>query len=634
MVATAHDPVLGAPYYSADAEGATLHRYFDDAFVERFLFELASGQLRGSSQQAWRQEDRFADYLDAPTLRLPIHRTFYMICCEVSCKMLGSPAFDPQRIVSAGFAIRRRGAVSQWMVVGGIARGWERAETGARDPDVMRRLVNRNLLRRDQRPTLTTGEQTYPLTKTVITVREGSGAARNRTILYGYLPLGGAYSPQQSSAPKALAAGANDPSEKSASLREFQWPFGTGGAFGSWSEATGRIVRNGKPTVAFFLVLRASIERYRIHDARSALNLALRTLLEKIPFIVVPPSIEGSLARPGLLRVLRALLPRDGSSLEAVVARARYGLKLPQATSFTEVLLDPRAAAYLGGAEVSALLQQGGARAILVDETTSELLKSATRGPTLLDYLDAQMMARVGSEGEERFALLEYLVSVQATPATPLSSVEARLPECSASSQLWMLEEEAEDLRELLVERLREETTERRNELLLPRFAQGPEELYAVVPFLRYRDPQGCERVAWGQASLPFRVAAPFDPEASRPCLIQIPSLKDLRRGSAKGAAFLLPADVAKKIHQFSPDMPPEQEGWGASFGVMWIFSLSIPIVTFCAMLLLMLIVYVLNLIFFWLPYVFVAIPLFFGKVFRTGGQGAGAGTSTGGSSP
>jgi len=49
----------------------------------------------------------------------------------------------------------------------------------------------------------------------------------------------------------------------------------------------------------------------------------------------------------------------------------------------------------------------------------------------------------------------------------------------------------------------------------------GPTGSYAVVPFVRVVRPDGCEKTFWGAPSLPFAVAAMFDPDAARPTLIE-----------------------------------------------------------------------------------------------------------------
>ena len=84
-----HVPVLISPWFAAAGEGSTLHHYDEDAFVPRFLGDAASGRLTGTAAQPWSRQDRFGRWQDAPTLRLPMHRSFYIAACELACSVPG-----------------------------------------------------------------------------------------------------------------------------------------------------------------------------------------------------------------------------------------------------------------------------------------------------------------------------------------------------------------------------------------------------------------------------------------------------------------------------------------------------------------------------------------------------------------
>ena len=43
--ATVHSPLLHNPWFADSSEGVTLHRYFDDQFVPRFVQEAMSNRL-------------------------------------------------------------------------------------------------------------------------------------------------------------------------------------------------------------------------------------------------------------------------------------------------------------------------------------------------------------------------------------------------------------------------------------------------------------------------------------------------------------------------------------------------------------------------------------------------------------
>jgi hypothetical protein len=177
------------------------------------------------------------------------------------------------------------------------------------------------------------------------------------------------------------------------------------------------------------------------------------------------------------------------------------------------------------------------------------------------------------------------------------------------NESLYVTQAQAEDLRDLLVVRAEQAVESSADALPLPRFNQGRDDIYFAKPFVRYRDEKGCERVIWGPASRPFRVAAPLDPEAARPQLVALPDLDDIKRGVAKGVTFLSPKSLADKVQQLKLDMDVGTGGEGNRLGACFSFSFSLPAITLCAMILLMIMINLLNILFFWLPYVFLALP-------------------------
>jgi hypothetical protein len=131
----------------------------------------------------------------------------------------------------------------------------------------------------------------------------------------------------------------------------------------------------------------------------------------------------------------------------------------------------------------------------------------------------------------------------------------------------------------------------------------------------------------------PFQLANFFDPDApARPLRIALPidtTPAGLRKFD-KNTAFMISDTLCGQIDRMKgislgdlirtvlpwplhkdlsvPDGGPCQDGAGLSFGM--ICSLSIPIITICALLLLMIIVSLLNIIFRWLPFFILCFPL------------------------
>ena len=145
--------------------------------------------------------------------------------------------------------------------------------------------------------------------------------------------------------------------------------------------------------------------------------------------------------------------------------------------------------------------------------------------------------------------------------------------------------------------------------LPMPRYGQGDEDRFISLPFIRWRDECGCERVAWGPASHVFRVATPFDPEAQRPTTVVLPALDDLKRGLPRGVAMLAPKSLADVLRKISPNADKKGDGPGNRSGTCWSFSFSLPAITLCATMLLMVVINLLNLFLGWLPRVFLALP-------------------------
>jgi hypothetical protein len=134
-------------------------------------------------------------------------------------------------------------------------------------------------------------------------------------------------------------------------------------------------------------------------------------------------------------------------------------------------------------------------------------------------------------------------------------------------------------------------------------------------------------------ATLPFQMAGFFDPDApARPIRIPLPidtspaglrkfdkntafMISDMLCGQIKRAKGLSLGDLVLSVlpWPFHKDLPagdgsPCKSDTGMQLGM--ICSLSIPIITICALILLMIIVTLLDAIFFWMPYFIICFPL------------------------
>jgi len=549
MAQQAHAVRIDVPFYQPGA-GCGLHRYLDPDFTNRFKQDVERRLFGGPQFRVWQEDERHSRHGKEPVLRLPLHRAFHVVSCEVVCDRVGSPAFDPQRITSAGFVIRRAGGPrpQAWMLEDGEAVGWQEAPTDQRDPDVHRRLRARGVLNGGGQGAFS-GEQVHPLH--VHNTRDASGKVH--TLLYGYLPLGGFYYERGDASPFDPAS-AREVEE--AAAQSLSWPMGfrvPPGHSGdrTWLPEHARPVTGGRPSLAMFELLRLLVNRYHLGERELPENEALEEHCRSLWFHDV-----GNL--PASLR-------------DAGYDEGNHQLYLP----FRRLDLYSYLQACFARGENNPLV-----RWIVEQERTVERAGELNQTPGLA--------ALPASSGQEALDLT-----------------------------LFMLASDAQELRSLLDQRLRNQQLAQVKEIPLPKFTQGAGDVYQVVPFVRYRDCHGCEKVQWaetGARSIVFRVAAPFDPEASRPSLIQMPSLADLKRGLARGASLITPADTFKLMNSLKfnkgigpdalPDKPP-----ASGLDVQWICSFSLPVITLVAMLLLMIMISLLNIIFFWLPWVRICLP-------------------------
>jgi hypothetical protein len=119
-----------------------------------------------------------------------------------------------------------------------------------------------------------------------------------------------------------------------------------------------------------------------------------------------------------------------------------------------------------------------------------------------------------------------------------------------------------------------------------------------------YRRPL-CRGERLSDASAPFSIAAFFDPEApARPIRISLPidaSLAGLRKFK-KNVTVVLSESLRKKMS----DGLQSQDAPGLDCSG---FMLSIPIITICALIVLMIFISLLNIVFWWLPFFKLCLP-------------------------
>ena len=115
--------------------------------------------------------------------------------------------------------------------------------------------------------------------------------------------------------------------------------------------------------------------------------------------------------------------------------------------------------------------------------------------------------------------------------------------------------------------------------------------------------------------SQPFQLASYFDPDApARRIQVALPldtSAAAFRKYD-KGISFLMSDELRNQMSRVASLQDLSNGNIGAAGGATlgWICSFSIPIITICAMILLFVIVIALNLVFFWLPFFRICLPV------------------------
>lgn len=544
---------IKAPFYQGTESGkhCGLHRYLDPDFINRFKQDIQRGQFSGTQFTTWQNDERHSRHGSEPVLRLPSHRAFHIVSCEVVCERLGYPALDPQKITSAGFVIRKKTGNREqaWMVEEGEALGWQDAPTELRDPDVHRRLCANGVLHKRSDDPAYTGEQVHPLhvLKTTQTLKDGT--KKIHTLLFGYLPLGGFYFHRD---PASAIDTTSQNEVATAASESLLWPFGFRKPLDkTWRSEHTRPILDGRPSKPMFELLRLLVNRYHLGENNVDDNSTLQHYFSRLYFYDL-----GKLPAP-----LRNQPFDEGSA----------GLFKPY--------------------------QKGHLFQYLKD-----CFARHEHNP-LVKWISQQEKKADAAGGLDKLAQLDKLPQSDGTG--------------TLHTTLLMLASDAQEIRTLLNQRLRNQTLAQVKELPLPKFTQNAGDLYQVIPFVRHRNDHGKEQIAWAGSdarSILFRVAAPFDPEASRPSLIQMPSLADLKRGMAKGVAMITPGDTFNLMNSIkfnkgiSEDALPAEEP-GPGLGIQWICSFSLPVVTLIAMLILMIMISLLNIIFFWMPWVRICLP-------------------------
>ncbi len=138
-----------------------------------------------------------------------------------------------------------------------------------------------------------------------------------------------------------------------------------------------------------------------------------------------------------------------------------------------------------------------------------------------------------------------------------------------------------------------------------------PTARYVIRAFIRVKQPCDCPpKIVWSPYSETFSIAAWYDSSPVGPVPVVLPDLTpDFFKKAKPNVAFTVPASIANVLNQDPKKFFDGSAGKGSGFALDWICGFNIPIITICAFIVLNIMLSLLNIIFWWLPFVKICIP-------------------------
>ena len=142
-----------------------------------------------------------------------------------------------------------------------------------------------------------------------------------------------------------------------------------------------------------------------------------------------------------------------------------------------------------------------------------------------------------------------------------------------------------------------------------PKF-DGDTRLYAVRAFIRAETHEGCPpKMVWTpQYSESFRVLPWWDGDGPA-TKITMPRLSDFKR-MKPNVSFQLPPELAGLLQGDMKKLKDGEKSGGGGLDIFWLCSFSIPIITLCAFIVLNIFLSLFDLIFSWLAFIKICIPI------------------------
>lgn len=139
----------------------------------------------------------------------------------------------------------------------------------------------------------------------------------------------------------------------------------------------------------------------------------------------------------------------------------------------------------------------------------------------------------------------------------------------------------------------------------------GDSQRYAVRAFIRVAGHDDCpDRLIWGPSSEEFRILPWWDGDGPA-TKIALPGLSSLRR-MKPNVSFQLPPELANLLQGDMKRLKDGEKVGGPQpeLDIFWLCSFSIPIITLCAFIVLNIFLSLFDLIFSWLAFIKICIPI------------------------
>jgi hypothetical protein len=201
----------------------------------------------------------------------------------------------------------------------------------------------------------------------------------------------------------------------------------------------------------------------------------------------------------------------------------------------------------------------------------------------------------------------QALLNVQSYPGPPSSPATVTMP----TSWDWL----DDDAQSALLQAMLDSLKPRSQNLLAPtgRF-QDHTRLYKVRFFVRLKPHMpGCPpELIWSNYSEGFRIAAWHESGQRAHPPVPLPDLTSAFVRNAKpNCSFQVPANLMNAMQGSSMSgLMNGAGGGGGGVGLGWICGFSIPIITICAFFVLNIFLSLLNIVFFWMPFIKICIPI------------------------